>query len=157
MSNANVVKRGSSSLLILFVVFVFVLCSLFLILYGAHVYASVRDRVDVDFSHRMGVSYITNKLRACDMKGGVAVMGDAATLRLCTAPDDPSPQYMYIYHYDGSIMEYTTQFTGDFDPYDGEIIMAADSLIIRQVPGGLRFHLGIGDKDISYTVSLKST
>ena len=156
MSSLAAMKRGSSSLLILFVVFIFVLCSLFLILYGAHVYTTIRDRVDADFSRRMGVSYITNKLRSCDVSGGVTVNGDSSSLRLCTEPDDPLPLYMNIYYYDGSIMEYVTQDLETFDPADGEIVMAADSFDVRPVPSGLMFKIGIGPDSISYTVSLKS-
>jgi len=156
MDKTALIKRGSSSLLILFVVFVFVLCSLFLILYGAHVYTSIRDRVDVDFTRRMGISYITNKLRACDVYGGVTADEGAALLRLCSEPGDPLPLYTYIYFYNGSIMEYITQEASGFDPEDGETIMAAGFFWFEPVPGGLRFRVGAGAEEITYTVSLRS-
>ena len=156
MDRTAVIKRGSSSLLILFVVFVFVLCSLFLILYGAHVYTNVRDRVDVDFTRRMGISYITNKLRASDVHGGVTVDEGAMSLRLCSEPDDPLPLYTYIYFFNGSIMEYITQEAGSFDPEDGETIMAAESFLVAPVSGGLKFSVGAGAEEIIYTVSLRS-
>lgn len=155
MINATPIKRGSSSLLILFVVFVFVLCSLFMILYGAHVYTSIRDRVGTDFAHRMGISYITNKLRACDSHGGVIVENGNSALRLCAEPDSINPVYMYVYHYNGNIMEFVTQDIEDFNPSDGEIIIAADYFTITQITGGLSFEVGIGQENVSYTVSLK--
>ena len=156
MSNAAVIKRGSSALLILFVVFVFVLCSLFLILYGAHVYSNIQNRVEDDFEHRMSISYITNKLRACDVQGGVTVEESGTVLRLCSEPDDVFPLYTYIYYFDGYIMEYVTQDIGLFEPEDGEIIMEVDSLIIVSVVGGLRININASQEIISYTVSLKS-
>ena len=155
MDKTTAIRRGSSSLLILFVVFVFVICSLFLILYGAHVYTNIRDRVDADFTRRMGISYITNKLRASDTSGGVTVDG-GGVLRLCSEPGDPLPLYTYIYLLNGNIMEYTTQEAGGFDPENGETIMAAESFLVEPVSGGLRFRVGAGDEEIVYTVSLKS-
>jgi len=156
MDKTTVIKRGSSSLLILFVVFVFVLCSLFLILYGAHVYTNIRDRVDADFTRRMGISYITNKLRACDVHGGVTVDEDSMSLRICSEPEDPVPLYTYIYFFDGSIMEYITQEAGGFDPENGETIMSAEFFLISPVSGGFRFRVGAGAEEIVYTVSLRS-
>ena len=155
MNNAAAIKRGSSSLLVLFVVFVFVLCSLFMILYGAQVYTNIRDRVDVDFAKRMSISYITNKLRACDVRGGVTVGEGGASLRLCPSPDDDEPLYMFIYFHNGSIMEYTTQDLEPFEPDDGEAIMAADSFRVNPAPGGLKVYVRVGREDLEYTVSLK--
>ena len=156
MNNAAAIKRGSSSLLIVFIVFVLVLCSMFLILYGAYVYGNVRDRVDADFTRRMGVSYITNKLRASDVRGGVTVENDSASLRLCAEPEAGIPLYIYIYHYDGNIMEYTTQELEPFDPGDGEVVMAADHFTVSPISGGFAVSLGVGPENISYTVSMKS-
>ena len=155
MNNTAVIKRGSSSLLILFIVFIFVLCSLFLILYGAQVYTSIRDRVEVDFAHRMSISYITNKLRACDVKGGVTVEPGRPSLTLCAEPEDPQSLYTCIYYYDGSIMEYITLEDGPFEPSEGELIMRVDSFSIEQVPGGLQIQVVIDKEVISYTVALK--
>jgi len=62
---------------------------------------------------------------------------------------------MYIYYYNGSIMEYITQDTEAFDPVDGETIMAADFFIVEPISGGLRFRVGINTEEITYTVSLK--
>ena len=156
MSNTSGIKRGSSSLLILFVVFVFVLCSLFLILYGANVYTNIRDRVDDDHMRRMSISYITNKIRACDVRGGVSVDSGGSSLLLCADPDDPIPLYIHIYYFDGNIMEYITEDLEPFDPADGEIVMAAGHFAIEPVPGGFAVTVGTGGEDISYTVSLKS-
>jgi len=155
MDKTKVIKRGSSSLLILFVVFVFVLCSLFLILYGAYVYTNIRDRVESDFNKRMSISYVTNKLRACDVKDGVTVGDGNSSLRLTNEPWEEFPLYMHIYYYNGNIMEYVTQGAEPFDPNDGEIIMQAGSFTITQFPGGLNLIIGIGPEDIAYTVSLK--
>jgi len=103
----------------------------------------------------MGISYITNKLRASDTSGGVTV-DEGGVLRLCSEPGDPLPLYTYIYLLNGNIMEYTTQETGGFDPENGETIMAAESFLVEPVSGGLRFRVGAGDEEIVYTVSLKS-
>ena len=156
MSSGASIKRGSSSLLILFIVFIFVLCSLFLILFGANVYNTIRNRVDTDFSKRMSISFITNKLRASDVSNGISILDDGSTLLLCSEPDEPFPQYIYIYHYDGSIMEYTTQDLEPFDFGDGEVIMAADSFTVERIKGGLSVRVGLDTEDIQYTVSLKS-
>jgi len=156
MDRYAAIKRGSSALLILFVVFVFVMCALFLILYGAHVYTTIRDRVESDFTHRMGVSYITNKLRASDAEGGVSVNGGGSSLRLSSEPDDPSPLYIHIYLFDGNIMEYISEDSEVSDPSNGEVIMAADFFNVQTISGGLRVNVGIESETISYTVSLKS-
>ena len=157
MDNASTVKRGSSSLLVLFVVFLFMLCSLFLILYGANVYHRIRDRVDADFTKRMSISYITNKLRACDVKGGVTIEDGNSSLRLCADPQDLYPIYIIIYFHDGNIMEYLTQELEAFDPNDGEVIMAADSFAAQPIPGGLLVRVGVDLREIEYTISLKCT
>ena len=156
MDATAVIKKGSSSLLILFVVFAFVLCSLFLILYGAHVYTTIRDRVESDFDRRMSISYITNKLRASDVEGGVLLEDGGSSLILSAGQDDPSSLLIYIYFHNGSIMEYVMQDDDVFDPLDGEAIMAADSFSIQPVPGGLRTHIGVGQEIISFTVSMRS-
>ena len=155
MSNISAAKRGSSSLLVLFVVFIFVLCSLFLILYGAYVYTNIRDRVDDDFARRMSISYITNKIRACDVRGGVVVNEGNSSLRLCAEPDEAQPLYIMIYYHEGSIMEYVTQDLEPFEPEDGEVVMKADSFSVTPVPGGLAVDVGTDKGDISYTVSMK--
>ena len=155
MNNTDAIKRGSSSLLILFIVFIFVLCSFFLILYGAHVYTNIRDQVDADFTRRMSISYITNKLRAYDVIGGVTIETDGAALLLCSEPEDPQAIFTYIYYYDGCIMEYITQEHALFDPGEGELIMEVDSFTVIQISGGLEINVGFDNEVIKYTVALK--
>ena len=155
MNSSNTLRRGSSSLLVLFLVFVFVACALFLILYGAHVYDGIRKRVDDDFARRMSVSYITNKIRASDVRGGVEVGEDNNYLLLRSDQEAEAAQYIYIYHYSGNIMEYITQDLEEFDAVEGEVIMEASSFSVEMIPGGLAVVVSTHGEDIAYTVSLR--
>lgn len=150
-------KRGSSALLIVLVVFVFMVCSLFLILYGANVYSNITSRSDADFSLRMRVSYITNKIRSCDTLGGVHILPGGGGVLLCENPETEVTLYTYIYHYGGYIMECITDDPDDFYPENGETVIEASSLYIREIPGGLSVTVGTDTGEIIYTVSLRSS
>ena len=156
MNSTNSIRSGSSSLLVLFLVFVFVMCALFLILYGANVYDSIRIRVDDDFVRRMSVSYITNKIRASDVRDGVTVGENNSTLILRSDPEDEFAQFIYIYYHNGSIMEYITQDLEEFDADEGEIIMEVDSFSVYTIMGGLTMVVSTNGEIISYSVSLRS-
>jgi len=125
------------------------------VLYGAHVYVNIRNQVDADFSHRMSISYITNKLRAYDLQGGITVRDGGSSFRLCADSQAPMALYTFVYYYNGYLMEYVAQDDAAFNPYDGERIIAVDSFTVRLIPGGLMFHVGIDNEVVSFTVSLK--
>jgi len=159
MKDSAPAKRGSSALMILLVVFVFMVCSLFLIMYGADVYRKITARSDADFTRRMCVSFITNKIRACEVRGGVEILPGGAGLRLRSDPE--TPLYVYIYCFDGYIVEYITDLPEEFEPENGEAITPASSLSVREVPGGIEVTVGAPDglagevAEMAYTVSLR--
>lgn len=155
MNDAIQKKRGSSALLILLVVFVFMVCSLFLILYGANVYRSITVRADTDFARRMSVSYITNKIRACDVRGGVEILNDGEGLILRAGLGAEKPLYIYIYHYGGFIMEYITDIPDEYDPENGENIMEATGLSVCKIPGGIDVTINTNIGEMTYTVALR--
>ncbi len=119
-----------SLVFVLFLVCIFVLCSLFIILFGGAVYNGIRERGD-EGALNTGLSYLTNKLRAYDEQGLISIESfDGEPVLALKSADLDVPYVTYIFCYDGALRELSADPSMDFDPAGGEPIVEAESLAI---------------------------
>jgi len=158
-SKAISVRYNIDIIFILFLVCVFVVCSLFIILYGGEVYKNIQYHADSNHSNRVSVSYITNKVHMYDKSGCVSVYdaGDGIKALMLTDKGSKSDSYTLIYLYDGMIMECYIDDLKYFDPKYGEDIIEADEFEVALKGGGISIKTTDSyGKTTEYTVALRS-
>lgn len=134
-------KRGhtAESLFVLLLYGVFALLSLFLVLTGAQVYrGAVRD-AEANAEARASLSYVANKVRACDAVGGVVLdqRGGVDMLVLRETASDGAAFETLIYFYEGELRE-RFQAEGDgFDPAGGESLVELERFSVDEEDGML--------------------
>ena len=70
-------KNQSVQFLFTLVLFLgLVLCSVFVITFGARVYENVGQRMEENFTGTTAISYVANKVRQMDEAGGISVYQD---------------------------------------------------------------------------------
>lgn len=128
-------KRNISSILVLLLFAVFVICILAVLLTGARVYQNLAQRDQESYDRRTVAQYIATKVRQSDSEGLVFVAPfdeDAAqtegdTLYL-TEHLDGEDYYTRLYCHDGYVRELFASCYDEFLPEDGEKIMEAEEL-----------------------------
>ena len=139
-------KRDRSIVDLLFILAlfaVFMLCSMFIVLFGAKIYKRVVADSDVNFSARTTQAYITEKIRQHDHKDGIEVIydGDEPVLKLNEVYDGIT-YCTYLYENDGYIKEITSaeEYTPSYPT--GQKILAVKSFDVDMIsPSLLKFYI----------------
>ncbi len=101
----------------------FVLCSLLIISIAASNYKGIRGDADKNFSANSSIRYVSNKLHAYDIKGGIAT-SKMNGIDVILLTDTTTEGYnTIIYSYKNAIYELLIQKGNSFNPGDGEKII----------------------------------
>lgn len=108
------------------------------LLTGAQAYQSIAGNMAAQYDERTCLAYLDTKLRHYDVRGQVTVrqFGGHDTLALAESVDEDT-YITLIYYADGYIRELYCETGLQFQPEDGEKIIAARELEIRQIADDL--------------------
>lgn len=128
-------KRNISSLLVLLLFAVFVVCILAVLLTGAQVYQNLARRDQQSYDRRTVAQYIATKVRQTDSEGLVFVApfdedvarAEGDTLYL-TEQLEGEDYYTRLYCHNGYVRELFASCYDEFLPEDGEKIMEAEDI-----------------------------
>lgn len=119
----NFSKRNKSIVDFMFIMALFgafAITGLLVVLFGARVYQSTISRMDMNYSSRTALSYVTEKIRAHDFTGGadaadvgVASYNGQSVLLLNETVNDRS-YVTYLYVEDGILREFTAPSEYEF-------------------------------------------
>lgn len=145
-------KRNISSLLVLLLFAVFVICILAVLLTGAQVYQNLAQRDQESYDRRTVAQYIATKVRQTDAESFVftapfsedAAQTEGDTLYL-TEQLEGEDYYTRIYCHDGYVRELFASCYDEFLPEDGEKIMEAEDLLFAVEDGLLTVQIGYAD------------
>lgn len=117
---------------------VFLICALFIVLFGAKIYKNTVNNSDISFNSRTALSYVTEKVRQNDNYHGIAVInsGDDPVVMLSQTVND-RVFCTYLYKYEGSLMEYTTNEGNILKKDFGSKIMDITDFSVKEINKGL--------------------
>lgn len=143
-------------LLVLFAVFL--ICALFIVLFGAKIYKNTVQSANDSFVERTCYTYITEKIRQNDDSTGISILddGDNSIIVLTKTVND-SDYTTFLYCDEGYLKEFMTSKGNDLVKSAGTKIVGLDSLKAEICNGRLcRFSLKSGDLSESFYVSTTS-
>jgi hypothetical protein len=117
---------------------VFVILALFLAVVGIQDYQSVLDSNEKNTNTRVSMSYIANKIRACDAAGQVSVLPMDGGSVLILREDAEDEYHTRIYYYDGMLYEQSYDAAdGEFLREDGQGFVEAKAFSVDMDAAGL--------------------
>lgn len=117
---------------------VFALCSLMVILLGARLYNISSERMEDNSAARIGLSYISNKVRQQDYADSIEIERLGYVDALCLYQTINGEEYRtLIYWEDGYIRELFARTGLDIDLAAGLEIQPADWLSFKETDGGI--------------------
>ena len=131
-------KTGAGTIAALILTLVFGATLLISLATGATVYRHVADRVEEGSRQRVGLTYVTAKIRGADEAGMVSVgkFGDVDAVYLYS--DEGGDLYeTVIYVYGGKLMELYCEEDAGFTPADGDAITEAQKMTVSSPRDGL--------------------
>ena len=120
-------------MLVLLLFGVFAICILSVLLTGADVYRKLSARDERSYDRRIAAQYLTTRVRQADRLGDVSVRlfeGEDALVFTEVIGEDAYETLVYCY--DGYLRELFAAADGGLMPEDGEKVLAAQDLSIRQ-------------------------
>lgn len=120
---------------------VFLICALFIVLFGAKIYKNVVKSSDESFYERTSLSYISEKIRQNDNSHGVDIIEDNGnTVIILHQEIDNYSICTYIYTLDNSLMEFTTTEGNEFyKDYGTKIMDISDFKVEKRSDSLYRF------------------
>lgn len=132
----NFGKRDKSIVDVLFLLMlfgVFVLCALFVVLFGSKIYKSTVKNSNTSFNSRTSLSYITEKIRQHDNSKGIEIINEGADTTIKLSQEiDGRVIVTYLYCYDGKLMEYTTNEGNVLNKEYGTYIMGISDFNVEK-------------------------
>lgn len=118
-------RKTNIDILFLLALFaVFMLCSLFIVLFGAKIYQKTVSQMETNFEKRTVVYYFTEKLQKGDLENSVQVATCDGIPVITLLQKTASTSYItYLYHYEGSIREITLSENASFHKEEGTPII----------------------------------
>lgn len=138
-------KHSMQNILVLIIFSIFAVLSLVLVAVGIKFYTNVSDKVDSNSQMRNTISYLENKIRSNDYKGGIEVVkvGDTDVLLLSSLED--GSYKTAIYAEDGHLKEYLSS-NNDIKLGYGDTIADVDDMSISKEGNNINIVLGINDE-----------
>lgn len=154
-------KRDKSiidALFILALFAVFLICALFIVLFGAKIYKSTVNSSEVSFENRTCYTYITEKIRQNDNANGVTISDDAdGSIITLTRSVNGKDYATYLYCDEGYLKEYTTLSDNELNKLAGTKITPLDNMnAVECTPNLYKFTLKSDNVDTSFHVSVTS-
>ena len=158
----NYLKREKSVVDAIFLIAllgVFILSSLFIVLFGARVYKKSAENMGINYSSRTALAYVTQKLRQHDYTGGVEItlIDNCPVLKLNQTYNDEL-YCTYLYEDEGYLKELTSKDDVGLIKSAGKNILEIQSFRAKKLSDSL-YGFEIIDShgsDISFNVSLYS-
>lgn len=137
---------------------VFLICALFVVLFGAKIYKNTVQGSESSFKERTCYTYITEKIRQNDNTNGIIIgTEDGKTVVTLTKTANDNDYVTYLYCDEGQLKEYTTSAGNAFNKSAGTRILDLDSLSAEKCNDNLyRFTLAGDDISTSFYVSVTS-
>lgn len=135
---------------------VFLLSTLLVVLYGAKVYKKTVSDMDVNYSSRTALAYVSEKIHQHDYRNGIEIVSinDEPILKFNEAGNND--YCTYLYSYDGYLKELTIKNDVDFAPDAGKDIIKIRSFTANKESDSL-YKFYIRDKyntEMEFYVSL---
>ena len=112
---------------------VFVLCALFTVLIGGKVYENINSRIEENYSGKVVLNYVANKVRQGDRAGSVSVKTIEDTPVLELSQEINGRKFVtWIYYGDGAVRELFTNEGSGLGLKDGLEIMECRDLTFKQ-------------------------
>lgn len=112
----------------------FLICALFIVLFGAKIYKKTVFKNQQFFNARTSLSYITEKIRQNDNSNAVNILNNNGASILELKMNENNTSYStYIFCNDGMLMEYTANSDVPFSDTMGRKIMNASSFDIEKI------------------------
>jgi len=143
-------KRDKSIVDILFILAlfgVFLICALFIVLFGAKIYGNTVKNSKAGFNSRTSLAYITEKIRQHDNSNGIEIIEqDGDTTIKLSQNINGRDIVTYMYCYDNQLMEYTTNAGNDLNKQFGTFIMDLSEFNVEKREDRL-YHFSLTDMD----------
>jgi hypothetical protein len=153
-------SKKSQSVQFLFTLVLFlglVLCSVFVITFGARVYENVGQRMEDNFTGTTAISYVANKVRQMDEAGGIAVYQDKGQDILKLEQQISGKGYQtLIYYLDGSIRELFCETGAPLTLEDGIPILESEGIRFALDETGLLRIETLGEKGDALVLAVRS-
>lgn len=143
-------EKSSVDMLFLLALFgVFVLCSLFIVLFGAKIYQKTVNNMEQNFTNRTVVSYITEKIHQHDGTDRVCILSldGISVLRLEEASTE-TRYYTYLYFDENALKEITLSESSEFHKEDGTEVLSLLSFDMQKLSPSL-YSFGATDQDMN--------
>ena len=126
-------KGKVDNLLALLIFGVFAVCILSVLLTGADVYRKLAARDQLGYDQRTAAQYLTTRVRQADQLGDVSIRYfEGQDALVFTEVIEGGTYQTLVYCYDGYLRELFAAAGGGFLPEDGERVLEARGLSIRQ-------------------------
>lgn len=114
-------REHSTDLLFTLALFgVLIVSALMVMVIGSHVYQATADRMDMNYTKRTSLSYISNKVKQHDTQNAVTLKDFQGVPALVLEEvEDNASYYTYIYYYDHALRELFVEDIDDFSLADG--------------------------------------
>lgn len=120
-------------MLVLLLFGVFTVCILIVLLTGADIYQRLSVRDQLSYDQRTAAQYLTTRVRQADRLGDVSIRRfEGQDALVFTEVIEGDAYETLVYCYDGYLRELFVAADGGFLPEDGEKVLAAQGLTIRQ-------------------------
>jgi hypothetical protein len=135
-------RHPVSNLFLFLLIAIFALFSLFVSVLGIRVYQNVSDANDDNAQIRSSVLYITNKIRSADAVSDVSVeQVDGTDVLVLNGYFESDDYELLIYYEDGAIRETIRQVGYETDLSEGETIVEAQGLTIKEEDNSIAFQV----------------
>lgn len=149
-------KAHSIDIIFMLVLFsVFAIMSVLLILIGSNVYGKIATSQEINGNNRTVLSYITNKVRACQVEDGVYLEEKDGTKVLVIVSLEGEEAYeTLIFENNGRIKEATIVSGDDYNLEFGDVLTEVSefSMELNAVTGVLKLTVGTKDETSSVDV-----
>ena len=151
-------KSIVDSLFLLALFGVFLICALFIVLFGAKIYKNTVKSSDDRFITRTSYTYITEKIRQNDNSKGIKIDTTGSnSVIILTRTENGKDYETFLYCDEGYLKEYTSAAGNTFNKASGTKIIALDSMYAEQCGTNLySFTLTGSDISTDFHVSISS-
>lgn len=126
---------------------VFLICALFVVLFGAKIYKNTVKNSETSFNSRTALSYVSEKIRQNDNSQGISIedTSDGTVVKLSQTVNNRVFN-TYLYEYDGYLMEYTTNEGNSLNKKFGSNIMQISGFSVEEKSPSL-YKFSVSDAD----------
>ena len=126
-------KAHSVEILFMLVLFsMFAIMSVMLIFIGANVYGKIIETQEINGNNRMVLSYVTNKVRACQVDNGIFIEEkDGTDVLVITTGEGDDVYETLIFEDGGKLKEATVEIGDDYSLEFGDVLTTVSDFCIE--------------------------